>query len=194
MATGGGATGAGIAGGGLLASTAVKIGVLKSVVGVVLAGVGTAGTIVATHDLAMRVSAPSAPHHLSRPDPASRLGRNGTHSGASPDSVPAGWHAGPLPLRAASGNGGAGTVSGGAIRIRSARGGAGSEAASFRHAAGLISTGVVIHRKSVLLGTTVPKVPVVATVPTVPTVPVPVPALGVRAGGRSAPARAARPR
>src|SRR5262249_29538136 len=54
---GGGAT-AGVAGGSLVLSSALKSGLAKVLAGAVVAGVGTAGTIVATHDLKLPFGAP----------------------------------------------------------------------------------------------------------------------------------------
>ena len=52
---------AGIAGGGLVLSSALKSGALKAIVGTVIAGVGTAGTIVATHGLQLPFASSSSP-------------------------------------------------------------------------------------------------------------------------------------
>jgi RNA polymerase sigma factor (sigma-70 family) len=47
----GGTTAVGATGGGLVATSVVKGGALKGLIGVLIAGVGTAGTIVAVHDI-----------------------------------------------------------------------------------------------------------------------------------------------
>src|SRR5205823_12869306 len=60
----GGGTSVGIAGGSLVLSSALKSGLAKVVVGAVLAGVGTAGTIVATRRFGSQ-----------RPSTGSRAGR-----------------------------------------------------------------------------------------------------------------------
>ncbi len=62
----------GIAGGSLVFTSALKSGALKTVVGAVLAGVGTAGTIVATHGQLLPFAAPSSSTAGGRADGAER--------------------------------------------------------------------------------------------------------------------------
>ena len=62
----GGGAAAGVAGGGFVASTALKSGLVKVVVGAIVAGAGTAGTIVATHGLGLQTDREAArPAHQS---------------------------------------------------------------------------------------------------------------------------------
>jgi RNA polymerase sigma factor (sigma-70 family) len=68
----GGAAAGTVAGGGLAASSALKGGAFKFVIGAVAAGIGTAGTIAVTDGVHLQGNGPSRPHHhllASRPGP-----------------------------------------------------------------------------------------------------------------------------
>ncbi len=68
----GGAAAGSVAGGGLVASSALKGGAFKFVIGAVAAGIGTAGTIAVTDGVHLQGNGPSRPHHhllAARPGP-----------------------------------------------------------------------------------------------------------------------------
>jgi RNA polymerase sigma factor (sigma-70 family) len=68
----GGAAAGTVAGGGLVASSALKGGAFKFVIGAVTAAIGTAGTIAVTDGVHLQGNGPSRPHHhllASRPGP-----------------------------------------------------------------------------------------------------------------------------
>jgi len=84
----------GIAGGGLFVSSALKSGALKVIIGAVVAGMGTAGTIVATHGLHLLApaapaaqSAAVAPSAAGAGQPGAASGSAGTWAGQNPASA-----------------------------------------------------------------------------------------------------------
>jgi RNA polymerase sigma factor (sigma-70 family) len=171
--TAGGGAGISIAGGGFLASTAMKTGLLKGVLGVVLAGFGTAGTIVATTELHLHSArpAPREPRNLrQRAASAGQSAAAGSRSSASDRTVQvsrAGIQAQPG-LAGAAGSvtraPGRANTGAAAFHGRAVRG------ASFRRSPPKSMPARIHHGKAVLLGRTgattpTPSRPAPATVP-----------------------------
>ena len=169
-ATVGGGASVGLAGGSLLASTALKSGLIKGVLGVILAGLGTAGTIVAAHSLQQQ----SGPAASSQP-------RSSASTGGPLQSSP------PLRFRAGSvaawahGNT---TVAGGArVSVVSVAGGGSilpggvrSGNGSFKSSPVLNPFGLIIRHRAVLVAPLLPSTrhPVGSTpAPALPALPIP---------------------
>jgi RNA polymerase sigma factor (sigma-70 family) len=130
---GGSATVTATAGGGLVASSLLKGGLIKGMVGATLAGIGTAGTIVAVHDFQASGSGLAGGHTLSARAPAG-LKPAATRTTASIEA--------PAPGTPTAGY--ASSYSSPATRLVAATGGGGSASARPRTSSAAASTMIAI--------------------------------------------------